>query len=1498
MSTNNKTDQSKDKTSRRKWPWVIPLCVLVVIGGARLALMTGGAGNWARNMIVDAANQQLVPRLSIETLSGDLWHGVTLTGIALTDENNTVVASIDTLQIEYRPLSYFSDALVIEKMRLSRPFIKLSQQPDSSWNAGHWLDGDTSAGDTTAADFHFLLSDLSMEQGQVDVSMPSLGADSSFVVDNMNFSCRIGFLSSGYDATVDDFSFKIMNTRLDTPVSFTTSGNADETSVTLEKLAVATGYSMVTAAGRANLSDSTAELQAEASPLGWHDLAVYMEDENMPVREDVDISLGFEATATDVRVRLNARADGIEQFRMNSHFHRDSTLELSSFDVSADRLDLAVFTGDTTMPALQNMMVRGTGTVPLGGYRNARLEGTLSADNLRQGPYRLDALRGEFTLGDAQAHLHLEPAVGREKLMADVEMSNIWSEKPSVGVAVRGTSINPASWLRDEAYTGNLTFNGRMSGNGWYPGSGQAFWNYRLTVRNSRLMDQQVDRATFAGRLNQDAITNESRLAINKSQLHLQADIRQFRTRPAFSYSLTASDLNVADVAGMEEYPSSVSATVEGKGKGGRLQNLELQSRVRVDSSIFLGEAIRSLDVDLQVSDTVMTVQNGMLESDIADGHFSGRFHLDDPYDVSNSLNMGIELKDLSSFASVAGVDVLRAAGSINGKLTPNGQDLIVFEGKADLEEVNYDNRFTAPRVSGALRLGLTEEPEYVADFEIVRPVIASVDLQNIRLKTEGQRSGNTANGTYELELAGQHQNRIDQAGAYRVSEDSLMVEMSTFDLTSSLRTLSLQKPFHITWSNSTLQTDTLHIRSSDGSSYMELAVPHADSLHQKGYFRAQKLNLKAIQDAILGNSYLDGVLMGEFRADRTDTSLVASGHLSMSNVHYEETVLDTFKLQTDIDNKRLEGMMELHQGGELIAEGDLDIPFRAENPELLEERFFEQPVSGKLVLHAITLGRFETLLKQAGYENTKGILQFEGTLEGEAGEPKMDATFHLSEAMLSGVPIDSLVASLEYQHTQSNLNLNATLTSLNQKALQVDARMPLDVNLRSWEVGLPGPGDSLSVAVLTNQFNLKALNDFLGRDMVRNLQGRINGMVNIEGPRNSLQTSGEFSLQNGGVRVVPANIRLDNIGSTIRFKPDEIELTKLSMRSGSGTLNARGTVSLNELVPGAVKMNISAKNFKVANTDEYNGIINLNVDVGGSLSQPRLSGTLDVINGFVELDNFGEKSVEEVSLDTAMAPEPEISLYDSLSLDMDVGFNRRFFVRNQRYLEMELELEGQIDLLKDPGDDLQMFGNLTTADGYAEPLGKRFELEEGALAFSGPVDNPEVNIRTLYEPPQTDQEIKIWYIIEGTVEAPQFKYESSPPMDLAGIISYTLFGQPFYKLNPAEQSVARTSSSNTAADFALDVLMDRVESLATRHLGIDVVRIENTRVGGESGTSISTGWYINPRVFFAIQNVITGSTPTTGFYLEYYLKENLRLILSQGVDNRQGIDMQWEYDY
>lgn len=227
----------------------------------------------------------------------------------------------------------------------------------------------------------------------------------------------------------------------------------------------------------------------------------------------------------------------------------------------------------------------------------------------------------------------------------------------------------------------------------------------------------------------------------------------------------------------------------------------------------------------------------------------------------------------------------------------------------------------------------------------------------------------------------------------------------------------------------------------------------------------------------------------------------------------------------------------------------------------------------------------------------------------------------------------------------------------------------------------------------------------------------------------------------------------------------------------------------------------------------------------------------------------------------------------------------------------MEFALGGELDLLKEKNEELQMFGTLEGLRGFVRPLGKNFELDEAIVGFFGPIDDPQLNITTRYSPPQAAG-VNIFYIIDGTLQDPDFRFDSEPALELQDIISYTLFGKPFYELESWEQVVAGSGSSPTAADFALEVLLDRVEMLASQRLGIDVVQIDNTRSGSNNTTSIKTGWYLNEKTFFAILNEVGSSRPKTLFMLEYLLRENLELIITQGDDSREGVDLRWRLDY
>lgn len=688
-----------------------------------------------------------------------------------------------------------------------------------------------------------------------------------------------------------------------------------------------------------------------------------------------------------------------------------------------------------------------------------------------------------------------------------------------------------------------------------------------------------------------------------------------------------------------------------------------------------------------------------------------------------------------------------------------------------------------------------------------------------------------------------------------------------------------------------------MRLSSGDGA-FLELAIPYADSLHQEGYLSGENLDLSAIQSALLSESYFEGMLSGNLSVANTDSTFKTQGKLELFDLNYQGTTLERLNLELDINNNDLLGNLQALDGGRELMSGNLNLPFRLGDPEEFDNSFFERPVEGYFELKPIALNRFETLLGNIGIDETEGILQISADLKGKAGKPQLISSMKLDSALISGVKIDSLTSELNYVHEQSMITLNTTVNSLKQRAAEINALIPFYLDLKNGSVTLPGKEDSVSVDINTNNFDLAAFNDFVDRSQVRNIRGSMDGRVFMEGKLGELDTRGEMELKNASVRIVPSGNTVDGINGDFIFSPDLFTVSTFRARSGNGSLNLKGSVALEDLTPGTIDIGLSAKNFRIANTSQFNAAINLDSKIGGSYSKPVISGSLSVLNGFVQLDNFGEKSVETVQLDDIGEPQTSLAVYDSLKLDVDVSFNRRFFIRNQRYLEMEVELDGSVDMLKDPGRDLQMFGTLQTVDGYARPLGKQFEMEEGIVTFTGNPENPDLRIRTLFKPPQPEEEIMIWYVIEGNVEDPQFKYESSPPMELEDILCYTLFGQPCYALESWKRAVASSGSNATATDLALDIFMDRIESLATQQLGIDVVRIDNTHSGGETGTSITTGWYINPKVFFAVQNVITGSSPDTSFLLEYLLRKNLKLIISQGNEARQGFDLKWNYDY
>lgn len=1484
-----------DKGRKRWWPWILTAVILFVVVGVRLSLKSKFVHNIVRSQIIQASNEMLNGQLQIGAVKGDLWKEIFLVNVSLTTPDT--VLSADALSARYHLLSYFNSTFEIEQIQIDRPAVSVVQHPDGTVNLQNLIkESAETEQDTSSSPFYFNIDRFALTGGMVKGRIHSLGVDSTIAIDDLLVEGGFGYRADGYDLKVRELSFQVEQTRLP-PVNVRSAVLATEQQVTMERLVVGTGRSVLESTAKINTADSTTSLSFTANPLSWQDLSTYLEPS--PLQQNLQIDLEVKGTLRDFDVGISAEADGLQKLNLETAFHWDESLELNRAQLTIDELDLSTLMADSTYPCLRNISFKSKGIVDFNHLEQGHIEGTFSAQNVRQGNYMIDQFSGNYSIKKDRLAANISINRETERVQFDMEASGIWDEKPEFTSELKAQNIQPEYWMQDSTYAGKINLSAKVDGMGFVPD--ERYWNYQLNFKESIIGGQQLAVASFKGRVNGTRLTTSSQVRLKESEFRLAAEVNEYLKAPQYKYQLDIDRLNLAECKGLQELPTAINAHIEGTGKYTILEELQLSSSIRIDSSVVNNEQIQELNADIQVRDTVAQITNGVLHSAIADGDFSARFNLKEWYDIRNRVDLDFQVKDIQTFAGLAGVETLQTKGRFSGQLKPIYEDELEFSGSVDFEDFVYGEMLASERVQGSVEVILVEDPEYVLNLDLSNPIINSVVLHDFGTTVRGKVTADSTNGSIQLMFSSPNESRIQHVATYAIGPDgSARIHTMDLEVISDLRRLSLVKPFDIVIEDQSFQMDTVRISSDDGA-VMEAAIPQADSTTQRGYLMGRNLNLTVIQNTLLNESYFEGVLSGRIYIERRGTALSSSGDLKIEDLVYQGASLDSLDLRYQIQDERLEGGLLLYDGEERLARGQLRVPFKLGDPNTFDSSFFEEEVVGFLETRELAVSRFQQMLENAGVTNTDGRLRFNGRLRGTAGKPEMDATFRLKNATISGVAVDSVRATLDYNHADRELMVNGSVTSLKQKAAEITAAIPAYLDLKDFNVILPEQEDSIRVDITTNQFNLASLNDFVDRTEIREIQGRLDGNVSITGPLKELSAKGKLNFQRGAVRVVEAGVKISDIRSVINFKGSEVQVEQMRARSGSGTFTASGSMKFDELRPGALDINMMAENFRIANTSEYSAIVDVNTKLSGTLRRPDLKGKVSFVSGFIYLQNFGEKSVEAVELDSVDAPAnyDYYVQYDSLSLDMDVSFNRRFYVRNRRYLDLEYELDGQIDLQKKRGNDLQLFGTLEASSGYARPLGKRFQLEEGVITFDGNPANPQMNIRHLFEPPQQELgDVRIWYIIEGRVENPKFKYESEPPMGLEDIISYTLFGKPFMSLDPWKQVVANSGSNASAADVAMDVLLDKVESLATQRLGIDVVQIDNTRSGSNSGTSIKTGWYLNPKVFFAIQNEITGSAPDTIFILEYLLKKDLKLIITQGSDSQTGLDIRWNYDY
>jgi translocation and assembly module TamB len=259
----------------------------------------------------------------------------------------------------------------------------------------------------------------------------------------------------------------------------------------------------------------------------------------------------------------------------------------------------------------------------------------------------------------------------------------------------------------------------------------------------------------------------------------------------------------------------------------------------------------------------------------------------------------------------------------------------------------------------------------------------------------------------------------------------------------------------------------------------------------------------------------------------------------------------------------------------------------------------------------------------------------------------------------------------------------------------------------------------------------------------------------------------------------------------------------------------------------------------------------------------------------------------------TAAAPRPApktgtplgLRITPEVNITLDLGPD--FAVRGHGLVS---RLSGQLNL-RSGGQNAatpMLTGDLRTVRGTFKAYGQQLDLEEGQLRFTGPINNPALNILAIR--PNLQQRVGVQ--ISGTALSPAVRLYSDPELPDAEKLAWLVLGRSAAN-GGAESAVLQQA--------ALALLGGKGKSLSggmADALGLDEVSMRgasNNADGSSTSAAITLGKRLSQDIYVAYERSLAGTLGT--FYIFYDLSRRFTLRAQTGEQSAVDLIFTLRYD-
>ena len=543
-----------------------------------------------------------------------------------------------------------------------------------------------------------------------------------------------------------------------------------------------------------------------------------------------------------------------------------------------------------------------------------------------------------------------------------------------------------------------------------------------------------------------------------------------------------------------------------------------------------------------------------------------------------------------------------------------------------------------------------------------------------------------------------------------------------------------------------------------------------------------------------------------------------------------------------------------------------------------------------------------------------RGDLMFGGEWNATGGDTlRLRATLARTSGDLQLLTEDATLAALQAGVREARLNVSldgeALATQLSwgseragQAKAQFNTRLSTQDGTWSWPADAPLSGTLSAKLPPVGAWSLLAPPGW-------RLRGTLDAQASVSGTRSEPQWRGTLSAQDLAVRSVVDGIDFSQGQLRASLDGQRLNIDDFTLQGAGG--NTGGRLSLKGYVlwlpastPGQalasrLRMSLDATAQALRVSTRADRRLSVSGQLAAQLNKAQL-----VVNGTLKADQalfiLPEDSAPQLDDDvvvrrsaaTVPRPAPKtpplgLRITPEVNITLDLGPD--FAVRGHGLVT---RLAGQLNLRSGARDAATptptLTGDLRTVRGTFKAYGQQLDLEEGQLRFTGPINNPALNILAIR--PNLQQRVGVQ--ISGTALSPAVRLYSDPELPDAEKLAWLVLGRSAAN-GGAESAVLQQA--------ALALLGGKGKSLSgglADALGLDElsVRGANSNADGSStSAAVTLGKRLSRDIYVAYERSLAGTLGT--FYVFYDLSRRFTLRAQTGEQSAVDLIFTLRYD-